>query len=840
MWRVCSVLVLALSLSAAAPASVNLVTPTDWTGTAYRDSGWFTYRMGCAEEDGSPAFVSDEAFVLSPRFPEQVRRVAMKIACRSLSPTHGLRLAPLRKDIEGDSLAVEDTAAEPAEPGTERTVVVDLPAYERFDAVRLFAEKGGTDVWSVASLCVFSGSQTATDETELEAFRVTPSAPRKLSITDFAAHSLSVRADVPKNAASCRVSIDRLEGVPLTEEREDFAAAPETTSEGWSVTSENAVLDRYTGSTSTDVKTASDETALRIAKDEKGSSVQPVKVEVVSPVFPAPVRECSFACKRTSGESSDVIAVYGARGDSDEWLSVGGRHAVETGMRWITNTVSTAQGFVRLKFVFTADAATCRPCALDTLRIVYGGDQTRVPVVEGALVAADGTFVTNGLETACYAVRMVSVGSNGRTSRPSCEQVVDLSWDQVSVSAPQGVTAAVEEKGLVVGWQNVTAADHYLVTVRKTGVSGEPFVCERSATGTFVVLTALDGVGNYEVTVTAVAPGGKSTAASAAVPFAIAPGQVGEVTAAATDLETIEASWPKVPFAEGYRVTVIGLDGTRRTVQTLTTRQASVTVGGLSCDGRYQLCVSALPATEGSAAAESDEVDMTMMKRRKVDPVSLWNLRTVKCYQEDFSSLAEIRSGVDIWDFAIPHWQLRSGGVEPRRLTATSSCGTSAGGVFIVSDTARSESSYLLATHANGSIGARIGVAFTNDGTSVVCNLALSFDSVQRSFTKEPKTQTVEYLLTAGETDIDANGEWTKLPIEDTAPIVDGSAEAQETEYRREQGPLSLEGLEIMPGQVLILRWRDDARASSPMMGVDNVRLTFDTRAVTGLRMLLQ
>jgi len=837
MGSVRSVLCLALGLPLAAFAAFDLRTPTDWSGTAYRGGGWFSYRMGQSACDGSPAFADEGSFLLSPRFAAPIRRVALRLSCTSLSPTRRLCLAPLADGVERGALSADGGDAE---SGAERTVVFDLPAEERIDAVRLFADTGGTGVWSVASLCVFTGPATSADEAELAAFRATPSAPRNLRIDDFSLNALTLRADVPQDAVACRVDIDRLDGVPLTEVREDFVDAPETSGDGWTVSASNAALDRYTGVSSTDVKTAGDETAMRIAKDENGAAGSPVRVEVVSPTFPGAVREYSFVCKRSSGESSDLITVYGATDGSDEWTALGDSRAVETGMRWITNAVSTACGIVRVKFVFTADYATCRPCALDTLRVVYGGDQTRVPVLAGAAAAADGSFVTNGLPTARYAVRMAAVGANGRESRPSCEQVVDLSWAQAAVTAPQQVAAAVETKGLAVRWQAVTDADHYLVTVTKAGEQTEPFACERRVTATSVVLTELDGVGDYAVTVTAVAPGGKSTAAAETVPVTIAPGQVGKVTAAATDLETIEASWSAVPFAEGYQVTVIGLNGVRRTVRTVRTRQSAVTVGGLSCEGLYQLCVCALPLQDETPAAESEPIDMTRMKPRIVAPVSLKSLHDEKCYAEDFSSLAAVRSGVDIHDLDLPHWQVRSAGVEPRRLMQTTNGSTSVGGVFVVSDADRSVSSFMLATHANGNGGARIGVAFTNDGLSAVCNLALSFDSVQRSFTKEPKTHTVECLLTAGETDLDANGEWRALPAEDTAPVAEGSPKAQAGECRRRQGPLPLEGFVILPGQALIVRWRDDARASSPMMGVDNVRLTFDTQPAAGMKVFLK
>ena len=962
-------------------------------GTGYHAGRWFTLGASVHSDGDSLLFDSAEEFVLSPRYDAPIRKVVLKAKVSSDSVTRRLYVMPMVDGLEAptDAFACEVTGL-----STDyRAITFDFRPDDRVDAVRIcLGEKGGGTV-RVSQILLLHGEKTPDEDESLREYARLLPTPANLTVVDFALDSLKLKVDEVAGAAGYRLAVDRLDGVPRTVCREDFVRAPDL-SDGWTFgATANVTLGQSVGTSSgsyPDHKTSDDGRSLLIQAKGAGKAL----VEILSPEVPAAVTEYSFVSKRATGdESSDRVIVFGRKRNTSEWTALGEVLTVQASKLWTTNAVPPADGICQLKFVFSADCATARNCSLDTLRVVYGGDVTRVPAADSFVEKT--VFELTGLQSgATYAFRAKAVAPTGETDLPYAdsswtdEQTISLSWATLEVRAPESVVAQVDGGELTVGWQPVANADHYLVSVTTVGYPAETIVDGKAVFGTSVTLDEVTALGEYEVTVTAVAPGGKSTASASAVPVEVALGKVGAVTATPTDLETLSAAWQPAPFADGYLVSAFRLEGEttdhsadfsslpdawpvgwthhpewtaesrsfwtngevscpkffrdawfatdacpdaisrivfsaksgtsapevleaqalvvegstsqsgdadweaivsvtpttslartavdvpyakgvrrirlrvayarslgepdvrlgalavtcgerrRRFVKELHADKPSTVVGGLSADGLYVIRVTPLPGGDESLAAESDVIDLSVMKPRDVAPVSLWALRETKRYEEDFSSLASIRSGIDVKALELPHWQFRAAGVEPQKLAYTATCGSTGCGVFVVSDAARTEGSYLLATHANGTSGAMMGLAFANNGRSRIVGMALAFDSVQRSFQKEAKSQTLEYLVTDGATAIDTNGEWTPLAVSPTAPLTKADLVEGQSEWRQSQGPIALEGVRLQPGQALIVRWRDDAKSSSPMMGVDNVKFTFGTEAIAGFRMILR
>ena len=383
-------------------------------------------------------------------------------------------------------------------------------------------------------------------------------APGNLHVSDFTTTSLSLAADEVPGAVGYTFELVRLDGVPETEIREDFASLPSLSAPGWTLSSSNAELEVYHSSNGYYDKSADDTYALKIC-DPSGNG--DATVEIATPVCEAAIRRCSFVCRVGSEDKSDVFRVMGRTDSSSDWTVINEFMPVDKKLTNVTVSVDAGADVRQVKFVFAASVTNFSTAAWDSLAVVYGGDETRTVVESGDTVFAAPQFSTNALPTARYAFRVRALGGEGLgDSSWSDERVVDLSWAAISVSAPSGVAVAFSDGSLHVSWDAVENAAWYLVTVAPSGDPSSPVVADMQTTATSCDV-AVPSLGEYSATVTAVSPGGMSSATSAAATGQATLGAVGAVSAETVDRSTIAASWLPVPLSEGYQVRLFAFSG---------------------------------------------------------------------------------------------------------------------------------------------------------------------------------------------------------------------------------------------------------------------------------------
>ena len=89
------------------------------------------------------------------------------------------------------------------------------------------------------------------------------------------------------------------------------------------------------------------------------------------------------------------------------------------------------------------------------------------------------------------------------------------------------------------------------------------------------------------------------------------------------------------------------------------------------------------------------------------------------------------------------HGFLIGPGAEPEKLLLTATTNRTTGGVHAFCDT--TVDSFALGSLATGDYGCAFGIALVNDGnTTVNDDMTLSFNSIQRSFRKNPATYVLE------------------------------------------------------------------------------------------------
>lgn len=588
------ILVCCFSLSCLASfATIDQPDVRTFKGTGYYADGWFDYQTSVSSEKDGLIFGDKTKFVTSPRYARPIRKVVLSVSATQTDPKRYLRLWPYVNGVEVTTNAFDCSVRHVAAPSTFEFVTFDFDEARSVDAFRLSLDgTGSSGSWRVAMICVVYGEKTADEDDHLKTFACELPTPADIRLTALAADGLSLAADSVDGAVGYRFRIARLVGTPRTELREDFdfLADDLTMADGWSLTCENAKVFACTkDSNSTYVdKSGSDVYgALKIEMPNKPAG--DVRVEIISPTAPEAVTGYSFVSKRAQNESSNRVTVYGRAVGSNDWQSLDEPFAMSTSMVTTRNDVDVALNIEQVKFVFTAETnATFRPCALDTLRVIYGGNESREFVDAGTAVRSDPTYSTNGLETARYECQVQAVGGELRDSSWSSPLVVDLNWTGLAVTAPTGIVTSASGGMLTVSWAPVDGADHYLVDIVSLDDPDVVVVRGRKVTGT-TFTTAVPSVGEYGATVTAVAPGGLACAASETTAGTVTLDELGAVTAEALDRQAIGATWKTIPLAESYQAKLMKIDGTAETVELgwQAADDALVLPDGWECDGEW-------------------------------------------------------------------------------------------------------------------------------------------------------------------------------------------------------------------------------------------------------------
>ncbi len=360
----------------------------------------------------------------------------------------------------------------------------------------------------------------------------------------------------------------------------------------------------------------------------------------------------------------------------------------------------------------------------------------------------------------------------------------------------------------------------------------DPVVVQSDTTSAEARVPALGG---YAVTVTAFSPGGLSCATSEECFVEVSLGSLGAVTAEATDVSEITATWRAVPLAEGYLARVFRVAGVSRTlVEAKGVTECTAVFSGLDPSGTYVVEVSPQPSDGASLAAESGETDLSAARFRKTGAAALG----AEGWGDDFTSLTNITKKTELKKTGLDFWQLYKGSGEASELMAATS-GSKVAGLYACCDDGKTASSYSLGSLANESYGCVFGIALVNAGDlAVEKGVSLSFDMLQRVYRLAASGYVFEWKVTDRETSILSDGGWTAESIGATAPYVEADAHP-DGEYRQTVSVTLAANRRILPGEVLLLRWTHPKVKNGPIMAIDNVRLSF-TRVQRALRMTVK
>ena len=535
-------------------------------GTGYATNGWFSFEAK-VDSQGSGVLLDKMGtgkFLLSPRYGAPIRKVVLSAQVSVLSPTRYLRLWPLVRGVDVGTNLYDCAVTKVSVTNDFEFFSFDFKAEENVDAVRIGLDGKNSNNWRLGAIYVVYGEKTADEEAFLKQFASELPPPGNFRIDDFGEHELRLAADPVADATGYRFEVVKLVGVPRTEDVEDFDAAPQLSVRNWELFSDKARLGNYTNGAQADSKSGDGTVALKI--ESVGKTNELVWVEVVTDVTPAPITEVSCLAKAGSSDKSDRVIAYGRTSTStDEWILIGETNHLTTASKtYVTNSMPKEADIHQVKFRFEAEADRFSTCALDTLRVVYGGDEGRL-VIETAATNAEPRCELTGLDTGRYVYRVRALGGKDyRDSSWTELPPLDLAWAGIGVTAPLDVRLTAAGGKLTVGWDRVPDADHYLVTVVSADDPDLAVVRDQKVTGTSLTVS-VPSVGEYVATVTAVSPGGKSKAGSAAVTGEVALDEMGVVTAAATDKSTIVATWKAIPLAESYQATLVRVGGVAET-----------------------------------------------------------------------------------------------------------------------------------------------------------------------------------------------------------------------------------------------------------------------------------
>ena len=820
--------------------SVDNPDPKTFGGNAYHDGGWISYGTDINQENGYLQFNSADDYVYSPRYAAPIRKIMMETRCSSSSyPTRFLTAMPYVQGVEAPSLAVTNAVFD----GKDKLTVVsfDFSASAGVDAFRL-GMTGGTGNWGITRLAVFHGEKTDDEDALLREFAQQLPVPENLTLTGLASSSLSLSAFPVADAVGYCFELTRLTGCPRTEVREDFVDAPKLSS-GWDCDAMTEGLTLSDGDKNYPDSSAGDEHALKVVK-ETNPKEGPVELGLVSPLSPEPISEWSFVGRFGALDKSNYFIVYGRTDASAEWteLATGLTPDKQQSNKLFSGTVDTALNIHQIRFVLAANADSWTTTGLDSLCVVYGGNEARELV--SAQTNATPAAAWQDLAAGRYGYRVKALGATEgerqfKDSVWSEEQTVDLAWADISLSPPEDLAFETAGDELKLSWTPVAMADRYEVRVAPADAPDTPVA-------TLVVKGAsasvrISELGDYVVTVTAVSPGGVSTATATLENCTVALGKVTELAVKATAADTIAATWKEVPLAESYQAKLFKLTGTAMTeVASVATKECTATFSGLDKTAKYVVVVTPQPSEGGELEASSEVVDLAKEYFRPTGPVSLRSCRWL--YQEDFSSLSNVTKESDLTKVPLAHWQFFKGSGEAETIFYTSGTNSTRGGVYCYSDAERSPDSFMIGTVASSTIGSSLGIAFVNDTDAVAVVANLTFRPVQRNVKAKPATYALEYLVTDGTWSIGTESEaWHPLAIPDTAPRTADDPDASNGVGSASVTVSLADGdqpLRLHQGQVVIFRWRHEKMSSGPMMGIDDVRVEF--RNANGFSMIIR
>ena len=536
-----------------------------WEGTAYHD-GWFTYGLASPYADKTHTVKLDASnrFLLSPEYPEPIRKVVLKVKCSSAAPTRKLLVVPLvgGNEAAGTNL-VRACEAVSAEDHAEYVHFAwDLA--DNVTSIRICLDSGSGSTWGLYEIYVFSGARNEAEDAKILELTNELPAPSGLAFADFTEDALTAAADSVAGTAGYGFALYRLDGTAEVRKMETFQNWPEMT-DGWTVeSSANAKL-------SNDPNYADgDESALRIDK-KSSSSTGSVCVAIMSPQMTVPVSSCSFVCRIGAKDKSDRFAVFVRTTESAAWEAIATDLTPSTkgANKAFAFSVDPAKDIRQVRFELTGVAENFTVAGMDSLSVVSGGDVTRT-LVSTVEPVASPTNLFSSLDAGRYAFRTRALASEGAEQKDSPwseeSSVIDLAWADLEMTAPQGVGMAASGEKLTVSWNPVAGADHYLVDVYPTDDPDNPVVVAQRTNGTKLTVT-VKSVGEYAACVTAVSPCAKSTATSLPCVAETVLGKLGSVMVEAMDQQTIAATWKTIPLAESYQARIFRLDGAAETVK---------------------------------------------------------------------------------------------------------------------------------------------------------------------------------------------------------------------------------------------------------------------------------
>ena len=207
-------------------------------------------------------------------------------------------------------------------------------------------------------------------------------------------------------------------------------------------------------------------------------------------------------------------------------------------------------------------------------------------------------------------------------------------------------------------------------------------------------------------------------------------------------------------------------------------------------------------------------------------------------YCEAFDAITNLPA-TSVWEdgVTVPYWQAQKGGNAIDTITTASGAvtGGRTGGLYAYHGTNRADSaSYSLGAAANGSNRIAFGFAVTNDTEQILSGFGLSFTARQWSFTaRRTAEQSLRFAhLTTNElVAVSAtSGDWIDVePLRFDAVFgldAGGANVDAATGSVFANMSAELEGVDLPPGGVLLLRWTPDPVANGDVLGVDDVSLT--------------